>query len=439
MEEDRLRRRIIEKIPEFMADIAPGILLRRHLKDHPLPESFLPGGILSMGKAAGPLTEALAEIFPLSSAQTLSILPEGYPRPSLDFPFFEGAHPLPDRRSLEAFDRIQHFIHGIPPSSPVVIALSGGSSSLIASPIPPVTLEEKTLVSRQLMEAGAPIETLNSLRIHLSQFKGGGLARMLSPRPHVTFVLSDIPGAGVSLVGSAPMTPVHRDGPRLLEELGLFLPLEKIPSSVRNILLGRSQDPFLTDPLSDSPLRVIGSSTSLIRSMNSHFMRIPEISALPLHILTDELCGESREAGRILASLIAWEARSSPKDPTGGIWAASGETTVSLTGGPTGKGGRTLELGLSLAISLFPLPALVLSLASDGFDGNSGLAGTLVPTSFFSSPQRRIEGQLALRHHDSGRFLEENGLEIRTGPSGTNVNDLLMVVVSPRFSQRTPS
>lgn len=262
---------------------------------------------------------------------------------------------------------------------------------------------------------------------------------MLSPRPHVTFVLSDIPGAGVSLVGSAPMTPVHRDGPRLLEELGLFLPLEKIPSSVRNILLGRSQDPFLTDPLSDSPLRVIGSSTSLIRSMNSHFMRIPEISALPLHLLTDELCGESREAGRILASLIAWKARSSPKDPTGGIWAASGETTVSLTGGPTGKGGRTLELGLSLANSLFPLPALVLSLASDGFDGNSGLAGALVPTSFFSSPQRRIEGQLALRHHDSGRFLEENGLEIRTGPSGTNVNDLLMVVVSPRFSQRTPS
>ena len=434
MEEDRLRRRILEKIPEFMADIAPGILLRSHLKDHPLPDSFLPGGILSMGKAAGFLTEALAEFFSLSSAQTLSILPEGYPRPPLNFPFFEGAHPLPDRRSLEAFERIRNFINGIPPSSPMVIALSGGSSSLIASPVPPVTLEEKTLVSRQLIEAGAPIETLNSLRLHLSQFKGGGLARIISPRPHVTFVLSDIPGTGVSLVGSAPMTPIHRNGPRLLEELRLFIPLEKIPSSVSNTLLGQSQDPFLADPPSDSPLWVIGSSRSLIRSMKVHFATIPEISGLPLHLLTDELCGESREAGRVLASLIAWQASSSPSDHTGGIWAASGETTVTLTGGPTGKGGRTLELALSLAISLFPLPALVLSLASDGFDGNSGLAGALVPTSFFSSPQRRIEGQLALRHHDSGHFLEENGFGIRTGPSGTNVNDLLLVIVYPNLA-----
>ena len=434
MEEDRLRRRILEKIPEFMAEIAPGTLLRSHLKDHPLPDSFLPGGILSMGKAAGFLTEALAEFFSLSSAQTLSILPEGYPRPPLNFPFFEGAHPLPDRRSLEAFERIRNFINGIPPSSPMVIALSGGSSSLIASPVPPVTLEEKTLVSRQLIEAGAPIETLNSLRLHLSQFKGGGLARMLSPRPHVTFVLSDIPGTGVSLVGSAPMTPIHRNGPRLLEELRLFIPLEKIPSSVSNTLLGQSQDPFLADPPSDSPLWVIGSSRSLIRSMKVHFATIPEISGLPLHLLTDELCGESREAGRVLASLIAWQASSSPSIHTGGIWAASGETTVTLTGGPTGKGGRTLELALSLAISLFPLPALVLSLASDGFDGNSGLAGALVPTSFFSSPQRRIEGQLALRHHDSGHFLEENGFGIRTGPSGTNVNDLLLVIVYPNLA-----
>ena len=434
MEEDRLRRRILEKIPEFMADIAPGILLRSHLKDHPLPDSFLPGGILSMGKAAGFLTEALAEFFSLSSAQTLSILPEGYPRPPLNFPFFEGAHPLPDRRSLEAFERIRNFINGIPPSSPMVIALSGGSSSLIASPVPPVTLEEKTLVSRQLIEAGAPIETLNSLRLHLSQFKGGGLARIISPRPHVTFVLSDIPGTGVSLVGSAPMTPIHRNGPRLLEELRLFIPLEKIPSSIRITLLGQSQDPFLADPPSDSPLWVIGSSRSLIRSMKVHFATIPEISGLPLHLLTDELCGESREAGRVLASLIAWQASSSPSIHTGGIWAASGETTVTLTGGPTGKGGRTLELALSLAISLFPLPALVLSLASDGFDGNSGLAGALVPTSFFSSPQRRIEGQLALRHHDSGHFLEENGFGIRTGPSGTNVNDLLLVIVYPNLA-----
>nr|EES52425.1 MAG: putative hydroxypyruvate reductase/glycerate kinase [Leptospirillum ferrodiazotrophum] len=434
MEEDRLRRRILEKIPEFMADIAPGNLLRSHLKDHPLPDSFLPGAILSMGKAAGFLTEALAEFFSLSSAQTLSILPEGYPRPPLNFPFFEGAHPLPDRRSLEAFERIRNFINGIPPSSPMVIALSGGSSSLIASPVPPVTLEEKTLVSRQLIEAGAPIETLNSLRLHLSQFKGGGLARIISPRPHVTFVLSDIPGTGVSLVGSAPMTPIHRNGPRLLEELRLFIPLEKIPSSVRNTLLGQSQDPFLADPPSDSPLWVIGSSRSLIRSMKVHFATIPEISGLPLHLLTDELCGESREAGRVLASLIAWQASSSPSIHTGGIWAASGETTVTLTGGPTGKGGRTLELALSLAISLFPLPALVLSLASDGFDGNSGLAGALVPTSFFSSPQRRIEGQLALRHHDSGHFLEENGFGIRTGPSGTNVNDLLLVIVYPNLA-----
>ncbi len=440
MEESPLQQHLLEAIPNFMAGVAPGVLLRKSLTAQPLLSSFQPKAILSLGKAAGAMTQTLADIFSIAPERTLSILPEGYPKPSVPFPVHEGSHPLPDPRSLEALGRVQGFINTLPTDAAVIVALSGGSSSLVAAPLPPVTLSDKIQVTRHLMEAGAPIDTVNSLRLHLSRFKGGGLAEMLGPRPHTTFVLSDIPGRGSSLVGSSPMTPVSRNGPRILEEISLFLSPDKIPPTVRELLLSLSPKEIPPHTFPEDPLRIVGSSVSLIQAMKEYFLQIPELTSYPLHTLTAELCGEAREAGRVLASLIAWGSRSSLEAITGSIWAAAGETTVTLSGTPSGKGGRTLELALSLSMALSPIPALVLTLASDGFDGNSGLAGALVPTSFFFSPRRRLEGEAALQLHDAGGFLERQGLAIRTGPSGTNVNDLVMVIVSPSSTtQRSAS
>ena len=440
MEESFLRQQLLEAIPAFMARVAPGALLRTHLAEDPLPSSFRPGSLLSLGKAAGAMAETLADLLSISPRNTLSILPEGYPRPPASFPVQEGAHPLPDPRSLEAFHKIQAFIATIPKDDSVVVALSGGSSSLVAAPIPPVTLEDKIRVTRSLMEAGAPIATINALRLHLSKFKGGGLDQMLSPHPHLTFVLSDIPGPGAPLVGSSPMVAIPRNGPQILEEINLFLSPEIIPPTVRQLLEALPPQNLSPKTFPESPLRVVGSSASLIEALTDTLMKISEISPLPLHSLTTELRGEAREAGRVLASIISWGSQRAEARHQGSVWAASGETTVTLTGTPSGKGGRTLELALALALSLTPVPALVLSLASDGFDGNSGAAGALIPTSFFSSSRRCIEGELALRSHDSGGFLGRHGLTMKTGPSGTNVNDLLMVIVFPAsLSQRSGS
>ena len=435
MEIETLRTKLLAAVPDYMAEIAPGPLIRRYLEKNPAPP--LPAGpkaLLSLGKAAGAMTATLADTFDVAPAHTLSILPEGYPPPPPSYPLFWGSHPLPDRRSLEAFERLREFIHTLPDERLLVVALSGGSSSLVVQPLPPVGLEDKVSLSKRLIESGAPIETVNALRIHLSSFKGGGLARMIGSRPSLTYILSDIPGDGASLVGSSPMFSVLRDGPGMLSALELWLG-DTIPEPVRRLLLSL---PSLPPPPPASQALfggVLASSKTLISAMQKIFLPIAPLSGLPLHILSEELCGEAREVGRVLASQIRWHA---PTHPEGALWAASGETTVTLFQGSPGRGGRTQELALSLALSLSKTSALVLSLASDGSDGNSGLAGALLPSAPFCNPRLAHEGQEALSRHDSGEFLERHGWGIRTGPSGTNLNDLLMVVYPPSSPPRSP-
>jgi len=436
MEREDLRARLLAAIPDYMAEIAPGLLIRHHLEKNPAPP--LPTGpkaLLSLGKAAGAMTASFAEAFGIDPAASLSILPEGYPPPPPSFPLFSGSHPLPDRRSLEAFLRIRDFTENLPDGMPLVVALSGGSSSLVVHPVPPVDLEDKVLISKRLMESGAPIETINALRIHLSAFKGGGLARMIASRPSLTYILSDIPGDGAPLVGSSPMFSIPRDGPGMLSELEFWLK-DGIPDPVRRLLLSLPPGPPPALPSHALFGGVLASSKTLIATMKRVFLPIPPLSELPLHILSEELCGEAREVGRVLASQIRWQTTTHLK---GGLWAASGETTVTLSRTDPGKGGRTLELALSLALSLQKTSALILSLASDGVDGNSGLAGALLPSDIFHTKRLFHEGQEALSRHDSGGFLERHGLGIKTGPSGTNLNDLLMVVVLPSFTPRRTS
>ncbi len=421
-------------LPSFLSRISPSSLVEAHLRSFPPPEDLpSPKAVISLGKAAGGLTFSLSRLLRIPPEQTLTVLPTGYPLPPPEFPRLTGPHPVPDQQSLRTLDGIREFVHSLSFRTPVVVAISGGSSSLVADPVPPVTISEKALMTQRLMEAGAPIEVINTARIHLSRIKGGGLASLIDPRPSLTYTFSDIPGKSSGLVGSSLMFPVRRNGPRMLKVLEGWLD-GSIPPSVRSVLEGDLLPEFSGFKSSRThDGGTVASSDTLLPLAQEVFIDGTSFGPLPRHVLTGELKGESREAGKVLASQILWTTRMTRH---GSVWLCSGETTVHLADGKgSGRGGRSLELGLALAMALSEIEAVVLCLATDGWDGNSALAGMIATTRPFSDPALLQKAHQALSSHDTAPFLEEHGMEVRTGQTGTNLNDLLVVIV-PDFKEK---
>ena len=424
------------RIPEFNSRISPESLVLDYLKKNPLPPDFKkPLAILSLGKAARGMTLGLASFLQVPPGLTLTIIPKGYQAPPPEYPFSFGTHPFPDRTSSETIVEVKRFIAGIPEESTVLVAISGGASSILADPIPPVTIHDKASVTKRLIESGAPIEVINTLRIHLSRIKGGGLASLLSPRKSLFYILSDIPGADPLLVGSAPMTELTRDYNDALSSMEFWLG-GNLPESVR--ILMANPEKFVHPRRSPAnPPRfggTIASSTTLLPLAKEIFLSPDLFERINVRNLTDCLRGEAREAGTVLSSLIQWEASQSNRLLA---WLASGEVTVRLPENNHGKGGRSLELGLSLALGLRKERAVVLSLATDGWDGNSELSGLLIETRSLNSPPLFREAMEALSSHNTASFLRNHLMSIETGPTGSNLNDLLLVLLSPCKKENT--
>jgi hydroxypyruvate reductase len=340
-----------------------------------------------------------------------------------------GPHPVPDVASQETLAQIRGFIKKIPETAEMIVAISGGTSSIIADPVPFVTISDKARVTRDLIDSGAPIEVINSLRIHLSRIKGGGLAELIAPRKSLYYVFSDIPGEDPTLVGSAPMTRIDREGGSALSALNFWLK-GTVPKSVSAALENRERL-YHPDPSGQNePFfgGAIASSETLLARAREIFLAHDLYDDSRVHILTDRLGGEAREAGIVLSSLVLWHSRQSSQRSA---WLAAGETTVRLPSNIAGKGGRSLELGLSLALELRKQRAIVLSLASDGWDGNSGLAGTLIATGLLDPAPMCRDAMEALASHNTGPFLRTHAMAVETGPTGSNLNDLLLVLLNP--------
>lgn len=406
-------------IPEFLAALSPERLLADTRIDFS-SEGDGPLYLLSTGKAAAPLTRALSNRLGIPAGQTLTVLPEGYPPP--DSPHVFGSHPLPTGKSRRAASRALSFVGGISEEGRLICAISGGTSSLMSMPAPGISQRDKTRVLKALMERGAPIEVLNAVRTHLSSIKGGGLLKTFRGRATMTVLLSDTPCLPPEVVGSGPSIPVPRNGSKTLEILEGWLPGKDIPQSVKAALSGM-KNATGNRPFRQMPTVVLGDSSTVVRKALEYFVPEGTVS----EILTPCLKGEAREAGTVLASLLLPKIarRNGPM-----CFLASGETTVSF-GKKRGVGGRTFELGLSLGASLGHVRAVVGCLATDGMDGNSGMAGVLFESDRLTSGPLLGELRTALASHDAGGFAERHGFAVRTGPTETNLNDLIWVYVPP--------
>ena len=295
--------------------------------------------------------------------------------------------------------------------------VSGGGSALFEMPLPGVTLGDIAEVTMRLLACGADIVELNTIRKHLSAVKGGRFAQRCAPARVLSIVLSDVLGDPLDSIASGPAYPdstTSADALKILKRYGI-----KIPESVRDALL-------LETPkaLDNVETRITGNVNALCHSAMA---AARDLGYAPL-LLTTTLDCEARDAGALLAA-VARQVKSSgePVKPPCAV-ILGGETVVHLKG--KGRGGRNQELALSASRGIDGLKnTLIFSVGSDGTDGPTDAAGGMVTGAFCSECRRLgLSVDASLDDNDAYTLLEAAGGLIVTGPTGTNVNDLTVLL-----------
>jgi hydroxypyruvate reductase len=386
--------------------------------------------IVGTGKAGAPMAAAAEEILGAALCDGLVIVKEGHRQPECRrVQLLEAGHPIPDQRGVLAASQLSEFLTGSQADDLVICLISGGGSALMVSPVPGIELAEMQRLTSALLASGAAIQEINTLRKHLEQLKGGGLARRAFPANLITLILSDVIGDPLDVIASGPTVPdpsTYQQAKQILEHYDL---MERAPAAVVNHLNdglhGRvTETPKPGDPAFAKVQNVvIGSNRLAARAALEQAQRE---GFNPL-LLTTSMQGEARQAGRVLASMARELTESSQPMPRPACLAAGGETTVTLTGG--GLGGRNQELALGAVSDLSGLPdVLLVSLATDGGDGPTDAAGAVVTGRTLEQARRLgLDPAVHLKNNDSYHFFKGVGDLIQTGPTMTNVNDLTLV------------
>ena len=404
---------------------------------HPLGRGRI--ALVAVGKAAVPMARAAEEVLGDRLAQGIAVstAPEGrLERVRL----LTASHPVPDARGLAAAAEVEALARGLGRDDLLLVLLSGGASALLPSPAEGVTLEDKARTTALLLRAGATIHELNAVRKHLSRVKGGGLARAAAPARVITLVLSDVVGDDLSTIASGPTVPdptTFADALAALRRRGVLL---SAPGAVRARLEAGAAGQIPETPKPGEATfrrvatRVVGSNRLSVAAAAREVRR----QGLRPLVLTTRLEGEAREAARVLVAVLRECLESSRPAAAPVCLLAGGETTVTVRG--DGQGGRNQELAVAAAQALagFPVPAVVASLATDGIDGASDAAGGIADD---TSASRAAALGLApasafLAASDTRNFLGPLGDLIVTGPTGTNVVDVVALLAGPPSGRR---
>lgn len=393
-----------------------------------------PVRLLAAGKAAVPMARATVSVLEEHLGPGVVVTKLGH----LDgFPFppgvtaLEAGHPVPDDAGLAAVAAVEALLDGLSAEDTVLSLFSGGASALLPDPAEGVTLADLQATTGALLCSGAPIGELNAVRKHLARLKGGQLARRAQPATVAALILSDVVGDPLDVIASGPTAPdrtTFADAWAILERRGL---LAAIPAPVRRRLRdgvdGRLPDtPGPEDPVFSRVLNVLIGSNRLAAEAAVANAAVLGYRAL---LLSTFMEGEAREVARVVAS-IAKEIHASgrPIAPPACI-VLGGETTVTIRG--NGRGGRNQELALAAALALEGIDGVsLMALATDGTDGPTDAAGGIIDGDTVSAIRvAGIDPTAALHENDSYPALESGGALLKTGPTGTNVNDLLVVLV----------
>jgi glycerate 2-kinase len=359
----------------------------------------------------------------------LAVVPERLAqldRPPERFHAYPAAHPLPDERNVRAALAIAEMAGRAAAGGNLVALLSGGGSAHLTLPADGLSLADLQAITQALMRAGAAIHELNAVRKHCEKLKGGGLARLAHPAPVHAFVLSDVIGDPLDVIASGPFAADPTTFADALDVLSRFALLDAVPALTAHLRAGvrgeRPENPKPGDPLF-APVShtIVGSSRLALQAVGQQ-AREEGWTVLGVEA---GVSGEAREQGERLAGI----ARSLPQDAARpACHLVGGETTVTVRG--SGVGGRSLELALAAAIALDGLEGVALAAcATDGVDGPTNAAGAIVTGGTAARARSMgLEPGAYLANNDSYTFFEKVGGLIQTGPTGTNVNDIALLL-----------
>ena len=388
--------------------------------------------VLGGGKASGTMAEALEEILKDRINDGIIIVPKGIAKNyHLDrIRLHESNHPIPDESSVSGARKILELAGEAGKGDLVICLISGGGSSLMALPKEKISLEDKQRVTNLLLKSGATINEINAVRKHISSFKGGQLARAVYPATLVGLLLSDVLGDSLDVIASGPTVPdssTFNDAVSILRRYDLW---DEIPESIRQVLSNGVKGEIAETPKKDDPIFkkvkniVIGNNRLACTAAMEKIKR----SGLNVLFLTSFMEGEARHIGTFFGAMgRELMMTDKPVAPPVGI-IAGGETTVTVTG--NGIGGRNQEIALGAALKIIGAEGVAIASAStDGIDGPTDAAGAIVDgKTILRARNLGLDPAEALRNNDSYSFFSGLNDLIMTGPTGTNVNDITVLI-----------
>jgi len=387
--------------------------------------------VVGCGKAAGPMAAAAEEIVGDRIGRGIVVTKYGHVQPTRTIRIHEAGHPVPDDAGIAGGQAVLDHVRGLGSNDLVIVLISGGGSALTPAPVEGVTLAEKQALTKALLACGADIREMNTLRKHISRFKGGQLARAAQPARVVTLILSDIVGDPLDAIASGPTVPDPTTYADALGILDKYRIRGQIPAAIRDRLEAGARGEVPETPKPDDPL--FARVSNLIVGSNIQALEAARFEARALGfaamILSSFIEGETREIARVHAAL-AREVRTSgnPVKPPACL-ISGGETTVTLRG--SGKGGRNQEFVLAAALDIAGLPqTVILSAGTDGTDGPTDAAGAIADGDTCARARAAgLNPRKALDANNAYPFFERLGDLILTGPTKTNVMDVRLVLV----------
>lgn len=407
-----LRKQADRIIASAIDAVLPDAAVARALEGEVFPGRVI---LVAAGKAAWQMAKAAHTYLGGQVDRGIVITKYGHIKgPVGDLLCREAGHPVPDENSFSATREALNLVSGLTEEDTVLFFLSGGGSALFEDPL--ISGEELQSITSQLLACGAEITEINTIRKRLSSVKGGRFAEFCAPARIFSVVLSDIIGDPLDMIASGPACPDSSTCAQAIEIARKYdLTLSE---EAWNCL--RKETP---KTLSNVTTRITGS----VRELCAAAAKAAEELGYECHILTDQLCCQAREAGSFLASVARTYYGSGRKL----AFLAGGETIVKLTG--SGKGGRNQELALAAAAGIDGLKEVCLfSIGSDGTDGPTDAAGGYVDgTSAQTLAALGIRIHEVLQNNDAYHALQKTNGLIFTGPTGTNVNDVAVLLIDP--------
>lgn len=392
--------------------------------------------LVGIGKASVPMVLAVLDQLGARITQAMAITKDakfmaqdGY---AGKLTVLQGAHPVPDERSVRATQKVLEQIPALTARDLILMAISGGGSALFTAPLAGLSLSDLQTVTTLLLRSGADIQEINTVRKHLDLVKGGRLAALWAPAQIQTLILSDVIGDDLDMIASGPTVAdptTFSDAWQIVQKYDLE---KAIPESIARVLrLGLEGDiPESVKPARMADLKVknhlIGTNQL---AAEAAAQRAKELGYTP-KVLTTTLTGLTAEVSSDLLAVIDEELKLKGKGKPVCL-ILGGETTVAVTG--TGKGGRNQDLALRMTPGLEgKAGVLLISLATDGEDGPTDAAGAASDANVLRDGDVRwgMEIDTYIKNNNAYVYLEKTGALVRTGATGTNVNDLIFIFIS---------